>query len=391
MNTSLAICYLLLLVNLITHILPAKAEQVNWLDIPIRFVGDRKCHRYVDRYSHLSKDQVIGSQSIWFGKVHVAVKLPNGVTITDKKLLSLGGKRITESTARSKFYQELEQQLVENSAAVVLNHDANNGLETPWNIFLIQHWYVELQDAMKCANTSQLPIFVHGCCMSQKAALEQAAQIELALGIPVVEFDWASVGTLSAPLFPEINSYRRSERSLEISDINFQNFIDRSLKEFKPEQITLIGHSMGNRLLINLLRQLPSDKKINQVHFLRPDLSFQAFLLDEKRLCSKALQFFVYFSHNDPWLKRSEFLSGGIPRLGRPEKLTEVLNSEGLSFGPPGAACFIDVSSLLLGHSIPYSVLSSFATADGNMAHRTNILKVLPNRERILKLEKIID
>lgn len=373
---------LLLLQSIFLFAPPGSAADL-WLDVPVRFIGDRKSIFDNGKYSSIG-DQVVGAQNIWFGIAHVPVKLPKGVSISDSKLEELGCKKISMMEAQSPAYWDLNPQLSKSSTAVAMPHAGSETASTPWSSEQLGGWYAELKSAMQKCESKSVPIFVHGCCMSQKMALQDAAQMQLALKVPVIEFDWASVGVLNAPPLPEINSYRRSERALEVSEINFVNFLERTLAEFKADQISLIGHSMGTRLITTALRQTPPSHSFGQLHFVRPDLSFQAFLLDEKRLCSRAKQSYVYCASNDSWLKQSESLSGGVPRLGRPAKLLDLLREEKCT--PASAASFVDITSLHLGHAIPYKLLADIMQDGAEPDSVVGDKKILQWKDRIWKV-----
>lgn len=366
------------------------SSDSSWLDVPVYFVGDRKSLGYKDRYSAMGQDQLVGSQHIRFGIVHIAVKPDQEQLQALKPLIDFGCKPISRKEAESGFYKDLETQMRGHAPGITVNYNANDGEVSIWNLPWTRSWMKTVKETKNLSKSKSIPIYIHGCCISQKTAFQQAASLSLALKSPVVLFDWATVGTNDAPFLPEVNSYRRSERALEISEVNFRNFVESFSKEIDPSEFDFIAHSMGNRLLISMLRQADQRTKFHSLHFVRPDLSFQAFVLDERRLVARTDRSYVYCSSNDPWLSKSQLLSAGVPRLGKPGKLSKLLVVEGWNYGPPMFSTFLDVSSLRLKHAIPMELIAELMEEGvSKTSKQFRYSKLSMHEERFLTVEPV--
>jgi esterase/lipase superfamily enzyme len=204
---------------------------------------------------------------------------------------------------------------------------------------------------------SKLVVYLHGCCASRYDALRDGAEMQRAFAAPLIVFDWASPDFYKAPLLPEINMYRLSERSLDVAQADFNEFMRVLIKRMPTRKFVLLAHSMSARLLMNYLLQAPPtvSDSLSDVFFVRGDMDLVAFLLQEKQLAPKAQKFNIIWSKNDSWLKHSQDLSLGKTRLGYIRDYDDKL-----AFGSaPNNFYFWDVTSLKMQHFIPVDLLSA--------------------------------
>ena len=365
-----------------------KAEKNNtYLDVPVPFVSDRNNHYQVDAYKRMSVDQLIGSKHVWLGVAHVALWV-NDISPSDLSAAEKWGcKRISWKEAHQPFYTNFEKQMKDTGFNVCIpnlkdDHDCH-----PFR----NEQYLSFRDATKellrLAQSDEQLIFLHGCCTSQKMALEQTAIMALAFHQPVIAFDWATVGPINAPPLPELNTYRRSERALEISQVIFDLWMDELLKEVPAKNVSLFAHSMGNRIVKDyLLKQDERFGKLKQVHFVLPDMSAQPFFMQERTIAGFAKDTFVYYATNDPWLSWSTAASASAPRLGRMEELIDRVKEEGNEYGPPGCSYLIDISRIGHKHQIPAELLRD-VWKNGIQAEISSkkLIREIPDRDRILR------
>jgi len=174
-------------------------------------------------------------------------------------------------------------------------------------------------------------------------------------------FDWATPGKLEAPPLPEVHTYRRSERALEISQHNFHELLSGLAATMGRSQCIMIGHSMGNRMICEdlLRRDSERDLVIEQIHLVRPDLSIPAYVLDEKQICRFAKRVYIYIADNDPWLRLSQSFSADVPRLGCPQGFFELAMRQGMTLDRPLNRYFLDIAALNGGHDIPSDLIDS--------------------------------
>ncbi|MBU6452728.1 MAG: alpha/beta hydrolase [Cyanobacteria bacterium REEB67] len=147
---------------------------------------------------------------------------------------------------------------------------------------------------------------------------------------------------------------------LEISQVNFNHLLESIHKFFPQARLTLVGHSMGNRVILEYLLQhrLPADREaIDAVRLVRSDSGLQAFLAQRESIIGGINRFYIYYAGSDNWLKLSNGLSSTSPRLGAPEKLSPLL-SQDLDSAPN--LHVVDISSLKLWHGIPFKLIAEF-------------------------------
>jgi pimeloyl-ACP methyl ester carboxylesterase len=205
-------------------------------------------------------------------------------------------------------------------------------------------------------------VFIHGCCESQEDSLRKAASLSIAWERPVLLYDWATMHQRSP-----IGSYVQSVRAIEASHVLFPSAMNLIVKYIDPSRTSLVAHSMGNALVCDYLRHL-DDKTIrfDQVHFVKPDMSFPAFFLDWNSICAHGRSHYVYFSTNDIALWFSSSLEKSVPRVGRPNDLALLLRTS--VSGREGFPMFIDVSAVRsqYNHDVPTTLLKELLDgADG--------------------------
>lgn len=249
-------------------------------------------------------------------------------------------------------------------------------------------FFSRLRAAINRDGKGECVIFVHGCCISRKDALKQAATLSLAFNCPVLLFDWATLGWFQAPPLPEINTYRKSERATELSEVNFAQLMEKLMIELPTAYITVVGHSMGNRMVDAYLLHSPTvtHKTIDEVHFVRADVSLPAYLASERAMCSKIGKAYVYISNNDPALALSRKFSSGVPREGMPDELEYLFSSQSDGDEPRNRGV-LDVSALSLGHGIPFDLLGNVHRVGLHCDTRTFKTIPLPNNSRFVRLQ----
>ena len=322
------------------------------ITVPVFVISDRKPILSLQDVL-AGEDQVLGRQSL----VICPVKVPFKVKAAERDALGIlddvGGE------AGSGRFGKLKSRLVNKLGT---EPPAQDDLLKP-TLLGQQLFENNLGDFLALSKAGQRPdiaIFVHGCCVSQLEALQDAARLSLMLDRPVIAFDWATLSTSQYATLPEYNVYRKSERSLEISQVNFNHLLESIHKFFPQARLTLVGHSMGNRVILEYLLQhrLPADREaIDAVHLVRSDSGLQAFLAQRESIIGGINRFYIYYAGNDNWLKLSNGLSSTSPRLGAPEKLSPLL-SQDLDSAPN--LHVVDISSLKLGHGIPFKLIAEF-------------------------------
>lgn len=344
--------FLLLLANYLGPV-KARTPAVNssetvLVSVPVYFVGDRKPTGLFT--GEKAVYQMIGNQNISWGKIEVPVQINKTFFHSVANKDDLGWKEVTKITAPNVTNQ------LKNKASTSINLGAGGGKVTPYNSTAFKECILPLvKNYLEGSNSKEFIYFVHGCCCTEETSFERAAQLAANSGLPIIMFDWATPGKWQAPTLPELHTYRQSERVLEISTSNFHNLTTALSNEIKLDCI-LVGHSMGNRIIFSDLLRRCSSKEIffKQIHFIRPDMSLPAFILEEHNVCKFAGKFLVYVANNDKELAKSQFLSAGVPRLGiKSDVFLNLALKQNWSISEPRNRYFLDVSALNLNHRIP--------------------------------------
>ncbi len=159
-------------------------------------------------------------------------------------------------------------------------------------------------------------VFVHGFNTSFDYAVYRTAQIAYDLkfdGAPFL-YSWPSKGQFG------VQDYSYDRESSTAAEPYLKSFLEMVARESGAKSISIIAHSMGNQLLLPVLRDLrrstPPDIKISQVILAAPDVdrdNFE-FLAREIQGISDGVTLFV--ASNDRAMIASRQFWGGVPRAG---------------------------------------------------------------------------
>ncbi len=335
----------------------------NYVEIPIYFVSDRISMHH--RFDKQSFEQVTTGQHVRFGRINVRVKTSPTDTLDANILSKLNWKVTTSSNNQSlsivdQFHQTPEAYMAYGSP------NPNSKLFNK-NIDLIDDFINTFEKYVKNQTQAKFILFIHGCCLNINETFQTAGEIALNTKLPVLIFDWATPGRSQAPIIPEINAYRKSERALEISYHNFHDFMLFLAPYTKRYKCILIGHSMGNRLIYNeLLRWCDhTNLYFDEMQWIAADKSLPAFLMEQNNICKFARRVYIFTDKSDPWLKLSQNLSSDVPRLGLSSQFFELgQNFNELYLDYPENRYFIDVDALKLKHNLPFRLIDKLINSD---------------------------
>jgi esterase/lipase superfamily enzyme len=190
----------------------------------------------------------------------------------------------------------------------------------------------------------KLMIFVHGYNVEFPEASRDVAQFanDLKFAGPVVLFSWPSQGNLT--------SYTVDETNAEWAQADFVRLLTGVLESVSAQNIYVVGHSMGNRIIGRGMTALASDRLagdlivFREIVMIAPDIDADVFRLDiAPRLVRTGIHATVYASSNDRALMASKAFHGYARAGDAGEGLLLVDGVETVDAS--------DVSSSLLGHS----------------------------------------
>jgi esterase/lipase superfamily enzyme len=159
-------------------------------------------------------------------------------------------------------------------------------------------------------------VFVHGFNTSFEHALYRTAQIAYDLkfdGAPFL-YSWPSKGSFGR------HEYSYDRESAGQAEPYLRQFMDVVARETGAKSVSVIAHSMGNQLLLPVLRDLkrmaPSEIVVSQVILAAPDVDRDAFENIARELVGASRGITLLAAGNDVALDIARRFWGGIPRAG---------------------------------------------------------------------------
>lgn len=157
-------------------------------------------------------------------------------------------------------------------------------------------------------------VFVHGFNTSFDDALFRTAQISYDLkfdGAPFV-YSWPSKG--------EVTSYSYDRESAGQAQPYLKAFLEMVATASGAKKVSVIAHSMGNQLLLPVLRDLknslPESVKLSQIILAAPDVDRDTFEFLAREIQGVGRGVTLYANANDRALQASRQFWGGVPRAG---------------------------------------------------------------------------
>ncbi len=164
-------------------------------------------------------------------------------------------------------------------------------------------------------NTNEILLFVHGYNMRHSEAVYQLAQVSHDFDIPsqTMLFSWPSAGIPPGYLYDR-DSVLIARDQLEA--------VIRALTQKHGRKVILLGHSMGNLLIMETLRQIEISgnfdgrDKIGALIMVSPDIDGELFYTQASRLKQMPQPAIIIAARQDKALRLSALLTGRSNRLG---------------------------------------------------------------------------
>lgn len=159
-------------------------------------------------------------------------------------------------------------------------------------------------------------VFVHGFNVSFDNAVFRTAQLAYDLkfdGAPFV-YSWPSKGTIG------LNDYPYDRESSSQAEPYLRDFLEMVARDTGATSVSIIAHSMGNQLLLPVLRQLkgtvPEGLTLSQIIMAAPDVDKHTFENLAKEIAGATRSMTLMAASNDIALGISRRFWGGVPRAG---------------------------------------------------------------------------
>lgn len=173
------------------------------------------------------------------------------------------------------------------------------------------------RDILARSGKRQVLLFIHGFNVDFDDAVRRTAQLayDVHFDGPTVLYSWPSAG--SVPRYPA------DVGNADWSSPRFIQFLSLLRRHLGAEEVHIVAHSMGNRLLVGLLDamtkqppNLPATAAVlGQVVFAAPDVDTEVFKAKAANLQGQAKQFTLYANSGDLALKASKAIQK-YPRAG---------------------------------------------------------------------------
>ena len=159
----------------------------------------------------------------------------------------------------------------------------------------VNSFFEKMKLKMKETKNDDIFVFIHGFNVTFKDSVRRTAQLAYDLnypGIPVA-YSWPSQGTSI--------DYLADKDRATWSYPHLKKFLVTLNKKANARKIHVLAHSMGNRVLLNALKDVDSNAvRLNQVILAAPDINSRIFIDQiEPRLRRKAKRYTLYTSSHD--------------------------------------------------------------------------------------------
>jgi esterase/lipase superfamily enzyme len=177
-----------------------------------------------------------------------------------------------------------------------------------------QAFFAALRAERDASASGTVLVFVHGYNQTFDQAVRAAGELRAGLEIdaPVVAYDWPSQG--------DIAGYAHDEDQARTSATNFIGFITELARQLPGTPIELVAHSMGNRLVTDLIEggagaATGTTVRLDHVVMAAPDVFTSQFTSRLRFILSSTGRIAIYASRRDQALLMSSVFHQD-PRLG---------------------------------------------------------------------------
>ncbi len=234
-----------------------------------------------------------------------------------------------------------------------------------------------LKKAMEMNQRREFIIFVHGCCIGFEGSMNQAAALEEATRIPVINYAWGSVK----------GNYGGSTMTLPRSQERFNSLVRRLLKEFPEEKITLAGNSVGNMMIVEYCLETCEHselRKFDNIILSRADMDAFAFKTQVKHVVRAGKHVCLYVAKNDPQINLSGVLRWFFNPKDQSERVGNARSAPMFYCDQPVAV--YDVSALRLKHIMPHRAVSELLNNNGKPPDDSPVYVYTPDKDNVVRV-----
>lgn len=303
-------------------------KQIGWVTVPVFYVTDRQLNIQSGDLDYSERQRTDG---LSYGVKNVTIPYTGHLNNYGKQLKAMGWHVLSmEGQPDERFVSSAE-------------------LQFPNRTYTREQFFEALDKAVELSDRKELLVHIHGCCVTYKNSMVNAAKLEGFYRVPIVLYDWTSpdFGPLKLP------EYLKNEETVKTAQVHFNEFVDSMESHIKPQQMAFSAHSMGNRLLDSFMTTRfyrwggnADHPKFRECIFASADVDAKSFSKSTPKTAFNSRITRIYVSGQDPALMVSELVHGAASRLGRPGKvLPDLCQTEKMDV--------IDETELYLKHDLP--------------------------------------
>jgi esterase/lipase superfamily enzyme len=173
-------------------------------------------------------------------------------------------------------------------------------------------WIDSARRALSSETGSSALVFIHGYSVTFDEALRRTAALgaDLRFADLLACFSWSSEGSVSG--------YVADLDNADLAAPQLTEFLQMMRDEVGADNVHIIAHSMGNRVLVKALRGLSvsSAGHLGEVVMAAPDVDCDVFKASVAGFLGKARRYTLYGSKHDIALAVSRYIRRKYPRIG---------------------------------------------------------------------------
>lgn len=272
----------------VKSIATTSSKKISSIQVPVYYATNRQ--RFTARHTPIYSKKRRYLAGLEFGVCSVSVSAHN-IDFNPKRDYGLGWRARPERTT--------EPRVSLTKSQFIADRDFLDDLKS------------------RASQSDRVVLFVHGYKSTFDGALAIGAQLGTAFRAPVLVFSW--------PSSEQLLGYTKDECNIEWSLPHFKKLVAQVEEAVGTDKLTLIAHSMGNRLLMWSLRDRYKTAqchgtpvaKLPDVVLTSPDIDTGTFKHYANDVCANAEETWILTSEKDNALRASKLVHERR-RLGMP-------------------------------------------------------------------------
>lgn len=164
-------------------------------------------------------------------------------------------------------------------------------------------------EAQQKSPKHEILVFVHGCCTKHEDAVSGGTAAALWYGLPTVLYDWQSPPWNWKAMFTSKADYLKNEDRNASSEGRLNDLLDEMETRCSSNRISILAHSMGNRLVDSYVQSRQyrygrnrDHEKLQQIDLSNADLTVGKFVSDSPSFTWAARRTRIFVDDRDPAL-----------------------------------------------------------------------------------------